>query len=200
MGSHDAGTAFEQTMRAYRHAAQAHTEEFSSHVPVFLPQIDAIRPGQLVLDVGCGGGRDVTWLRKRGHTVVGCDVVMEMLRGFSGGVAADARCLPFPDGVFDAVYSNAGLVHLPLEAARDAFCEMRRVAVLGAPFHVTLRSATSGTGAWESSPWGERWYEVWDETTLQAELSAAGVTVVQIDEEPDSTRAGVRWLHAAGVC
>lgn len=70
-----------------------------------------LEPGALVLDVGCGPGRHVRALAKRGMRVVGLDVAAAFLevaasRPVPGAayVRGDARALPFPP-VFDAVVS-----------------------------------------------------------------------------------------------
>lgn len=70
-----------------------------------------LQPGQRVLDVGCGPGRHVAALARRGYEVVGLDVADAFLRVASaqapGGacyVRGDARHLPFAAS-FDAVIS-----------------------------------------------------------------------------------------------
>lgn len=101
----------------------------------FLPHL---RPGMRLLDVGSGPGSitlDLAAIVAPGE-VVGVDVQereVEAARVLAAerGVAnvrfevGDAYALPFPDASFDAVFSNAVLLHLgdPVRALR----EMRRV-------------------------------------------------------------------------
>jgi SAM-dependent methyltransferase len=78
------------------------------------PVLDLLqaRPGERILDLGCGDGALMERLGAQGVAVVGVDSSAEMLeaaraRGLDVR-RADARSLPF-DGEFDAVFSNAVL-------------------------------------------------------------------------------------------
>jgi ubiquinone/menaquinone biosynthesis C-methylase UbiE len=66
-----------------------------------------LRPGMRALDVGCGPGRHVHALARRGIEVVGIDIAAAFLAAAGSGrwVRADARRLPFLPGSFDAAIS-----------------------------------------------------------------------------------------------
>ncbi|HUL04637.1 MAG TPA: class I SAM-dependent methyltransferase [Gemmatimonadales bacterium] len=85
------------------------------------PLLQAVRAGPNVrlLDVACGPGYVTAEASRLGATVTGLDFSPNMV-----GVArarhptltfqtGDAQALPFPDGSFDAVCMNFGLLHLP---------------------------------------------------------------------------------------
>lgn len=80
--------------------------------------LDALEPGEHVLDSGCGPGFLAGLLKEHGIDVVGTDVSRvgpERTRG--RGVDAqqvdlDTDALPFADGEFDAVVANSNLEHL----------------------------------------------------------------------------------------
>jgi SAM-dependent methyltransferase len=84
----------------------------------------ALKPGDAVLDAGCGTGRALGPLRDavgaRG-TVLGADLTPAMLeaavragRGHSGRLLlADAARLPLRRGVLDAVFAAGLIAHLP---------------------------------------------------------------------------------------
>ncbi|MFB7286523.1 methyltransferase domain-containing protein [Actinacidiphila glaucinigra] len=138
-----AARAFETTTRAFFTSRAADWERrFAADGPRYAAAVAAmeLRPGQRVLDVGCGSGRALAALRTAvgGEGVVlGVDLTPAMLaaavREGRGAVArlmlADACRLPLPAGSLDGVFS-AGLVdHVRDPAA--ALHEWARVTVTG---------------------------------------------------------------------
>jgi len=78
------------------------------------PVVDLLapKPGERILDLGCGDGALTAVLAESGATVVGVDASAEMVaaaqaRGLDARTA-DGERLPF-DAEFDAVFSNAAL-------------------------------------------------------------------------------------------
>jgi demethylmenaquinone methyltransferase / 2-methoxy-6-polyprenyl-1,4-benzoquinol methylase len=93
----------------------------------------AARPGDLVLDLGCGTGR-LGGLLAMTCRVVGVDASAEMLRrarqaGRMLPVQGSAFHLPFPDGAFDRAVS--GFVLRNLDDLQAAFEELARVLTPG---------------------------------------------------------------------
>lgn len=83
-----------------------------------------LRPGDRVLDAGCGTGRALEALRAAvgpGGTVLGADLTPQMLeaaraagRDAQGALLlADVARLPVRDGVLDAVFAAGLIAHLP---------------------------------------------------------------------------------------
>lgn len=71
------------------------------------------RPGERILDLGCGDGQLTLRLGATGAIVTGVDASPQMVAAaLARGVNADcgsAEALPYDAGVFDAVFSNAAL-------------------------------------------------------------------------------------------
>ena len=98
-----------------------------------------IRPGETILDVGCGAGVDVIRAAlKSGPEGVayGVDLTAAMVQRATDNIAlmkltnarvveAAAESLPFPDETFDVVTSN-GVLNLSPQK-RECFAEIRRV-------------------------------------------------------------------------
>ncbi|HEY58147.1 MAG TPA: methyltransferase domain-containing protein [Anaerolineae bacterium] len=95
----------------------------------------AVRPGERVLEVGCGAGHDLRrWAAAVGPRglAVGVDLAYALLRlarqrAAASLVQAKATRLPWPAEVFDAVYGAYVLDLLPHEALVPALREWRRV-------------------------------------------------------------------------
>ncbi|MDT0431091.1 class I SAM-dependent methyltransferase [Streptomyces salyersiae] len=128
---------------------------FPGDGPAFAAAVSALglRPGDAVLDIGCGTGRALPALRAavgaRG-TVLGADLTPAMLdaavragRDSDGALLlADAARLPLRDAALDAVFA-AGLVSHLARPAED-LCEIARVVRPGgllALFHPIGRAA-----------------------------------------------------------
>ena len=94
------------------------SEAYRQHAP-YVPNLGAAvlellapRPGERILDVGCGEGTLTQQIVDRGATVVGIDSSQDMIdaaraRGLDARLA-NAEALTFDDE-FDAVFSNAAL-------------------------------------------------------------------------------------------
>jgi trans-aconitate methyltransferase len=90
----------------------AHNARFVSELGRPLIDLLAPRPGERILDLGCGDGALTLELEKLGCEVVGIDASPEMVKGARVlGIDArvmDGQALPF-GAEFDAVFSNAAL-------------------------------------------------------------------------------------------
>jgi SAM-dependent methyltransferase len=115
-----------------------------------------LKPGDLVLDLGCGAGRHAFEAFRRGASVVALDYSAAELKDVkamfgalveagaatapdssrSGCVNGDATRLPFPDGVFDHVIAAEVLEHIP--ADETAMRELARVLKPGGTMAVTV--------------------------------------------------------------
>jgi ubiquinone/menaquinone biosynthesis C-methylase UbiE len=99
-----------------------------------------LKPGEKVLDVGCGtGGLTIPDKLRVGKTgeAAGIDPAPEMIavarrKASRAGVEIDFRVgviesLPFPDAIFDAVTSSMMMHHLPKHLQVKGLAEIRRV-------------------------------------------------------------------------
>lgn len=94
----------------------------------------ALKPGERLLDVGCGKAFLLYELTRvvPGLEVVGLDLSVYGIANAKEAVrphlvAGDARSLPFADASFDVVLSLGTLHNLPVEGVSRALSEMERV-------------------------------------------------------------------------
>ncbi|WP_330334607.1 class I SAM-dependent methyltransferase [Streptomyces sp. NBC_00536] len=87
--------------------------------------------GGTLLDVGCGTGRDLPVLARKGISVIGVDIALPMLRlarrHHDALLCADLTRLPVRDSVADAVWCVAAWVHVPHRDLPAAAAELSRV-------------------------------------------------------------------------
>lgn len=109
------------------------------------------RPGDTIVDLGCGSGRSLVWNQPSGAALVGIDVApyfaAEALDG-SDLVLGDLRRLPFADAAFAKGYTLDVFEHLSREALAEVLAEMARVMRPGglvfAYSHVRRNSRLAG--------------------------------------------------------
>jgi len=119
------------------------------------------KPGEFLLDVGCGTGIFTGSIVSSGAEVVGLDISIPMLgRAFSrfrgqrfAPLTGDMLRLPFASGSFDKVYSMTALEFV--DNAQTAVAEMQRVTKTGGIIVITTLNRLS--------PWAERRLKAGDE-------------------------------------
>lgn len=89
-----------------------------------LPQKDTMPQ---ILEFGCGNGFQISYLKKFGK-VFATDIYRskEMLEKYAAFCESSVTSLPFPDGIFDVIFSSHVVEHLP--QPERAFSELHRVA------------------------------------------------------------------------
>ena len=113
-------------------------------------KFDVKRPAERMLDLGCGNGRHAMYFARQGMKAAGIDVsdqAIDWANDWAGreGLEVDFRVgdirnLPFEDQSFDVVVSHGVLDHVPMETARKAASEVRRVLRPNGLFYCDLRS------------------------------------------------------------
>ncbi len=139
--------------------------------------------GGLVLDVGCGPGRDCAFLAKKGFKVIGIDssngMVEEAKKLVPGGDfrKMDMMKLEFKDEEFDVVWACASLLHLKKDDAITALGEFRRVLKRGRLLFVSLKEG-SGERVVISKDGGERFYSYYTDIEFSKILETHGFEVI----------------------
>jgi len=157
-----------------------------------------LRPGERVLDLGCGGGRHAFACLRRGAVVVALDSDLAELKsalgmmtamvgagevgdcGSGAGVRGDALRLPFFDGAFDKVICAEVLEHLPDDSS--AMGELARVLRPGGMLAISVPRYGPELVNWALS---ERYHSVpgghvriYRRSQLLGRLEDAGMEVV----------------------
>jgi len=118
----DVGEISRKTLAYYEHCVDEFWEgtrdhDVSQNIDALLEAIGGTGPHR-ILDLGCGPGRDLLALSRRGHLPVGLDgveVFVRMARELAGVEVwqQDFLALKLPAADFDGVFANASLFHVP---------------------------------------------------------------------------------------
>jgi ubiquinone/menaquinone biosynthesis C-methylase UbiE len=143
---------------------QNHTRDLAAQV---LRQVNLDLDGRKVVEVGCGTGRNTTWLAERAAEIVGLDFSEEMLAQARSRVnnprvrfiQHDARMTwPLADSSADVVIAMLILEHV--EKLEPVFAEAARVLNTGAQFFLCelhpMRQLTGGQAQFNNTKTGER--------------------------------------------
>jgi SAM-dependent methyltransferase len=151
-----------------------------------------VRPGERVLDLGCGAGRFVAALREAGVDVVGVELAgaaLERARANAPGadlrLVADDGSLPLEHASIDLVWCSEVLEHVPDTA--HLLLEVRRVLRPGGrllvtvPDHRRLRTALIALMRFEAhfDPLGQH-VRFYTRRSLAATLEHAGFEDVRV--------------------
>jgi SAM-dependent methyltransferase len=142
-----------------------------------------VRPGESLVDAGCGTGYFARRFRDDGHAVFGADLdpAMAAFAGRSLGpatcLAADLTALPFADGSFDCAIAVTSLCFVADErqAVRELLRVARRRIAIGLLNRRSLlwlqKGRRGGSGAYR----GARWHDAGEAMALFDGLDATGI-------------------------
>jgi SAM-dependent methyltransferase len=196
----DPSSAASRTRATYERIADAflaRTRDRTVVAHAVEPFVREVRPGGLVLDLGCGPGCDAAVLRGRGLRVVGADLSRAMLRlgrkEFPGlFVAADMRSLPFTPSAFDAIWANASLLHVERPLVPGTLRQLHGALGRRGVVFVSLKRGP-GEG-WDTSSYGPdapRWFTYWAREDFERVLAETGFEVIGFW----STSSGAEWIE-----
>ena len=139
------------------------------------------RPGQRLLDAGCGTGGFLRWAVDRGAfaQVAGIDIGADAIEIARGRVpeaeleVGPLRSIPFADRSFDLVVTNDVLQHVPEDDVATSLAELRRVLDPSG----ALLVHTNGSARYrrERDDW-----RAYDAATLKAVLETAGFVCARV--------------------
>lgn len=124
-----------KTIKTYNEVADEYSrinvslDPIQNLVDLFVDNIN----GNIILDAGCGHGRDAEYLSKLGFGVVGIDLSYKLLdiarkkAQKASFYLMDMRKLGFHNNSFDAIWACASFLHIPKKEAKQTLKEFHRV-------------------------------------------------------------------------
>jgi SAM-dependent methyltransferase len=155
---------------------------------------------RLVLDLGCGPGRDMRFLIDLGCQVVGLDLSTAMLsqarQRLPGAplIQADLRYVPLATGTLDGAWACASLLHLPHAQLPAALAEVARLLRPGGVFYLAVKG---GTGhRWLTDQVGRRYFVAfYQPTELETALVMSGFQVLESWVAADQAGRNEPWIN-----
>ena len=183
---------YEQNAEDFWQGTRGH--DVSQNIAALLQHIES-QPPHVILDFGCGPGRDLKVFADLGHSVTGVEGSARftaMARAHSGCTVwqQDFLKLDLPHQHFDGIFANAVLFHVPVQ-------ELQRV--LG-DLHATLKPGgvlfSSNPRGKNDAGWSGGRYGVYhDLETWRGYLTAAGFTELTHYYRPEGQpREQQPWL------
>ena len=153
--------------------------------------------GDRILDVGCGSGRDLRWLRRKGMQVTG----FERSAGLAGLARRHAGCdviegdfntYDFHALAVDAILLCGALVHIPHEGLKVVLERILRALDPDSHRRVVYLSLKEGHGA-ATDPQGRIFY-FWQDDALQDRFASWGMTILNFSRGLAADGGGAVWL------
>lgn len=178
---------------------QNHQQYFESTVDIdpaaFLtPLTGFLKPRATILDVGCGSGRDLLWLRQHGFRPTGQEQapsLARLARNHAGCevIEADFCRYDFGSRVFDALVFVGSLVHQPRDAVPGILRSTCRSLVAGGHVLITMKEGECTV----SSPDGRR-FTLWARSELEELFSSCGLSILDFSRQVSRLRPEDIWL------
>ncbi|MDZ4867729.1 MAG: class I SAM-dependent methyltransferase [Alphaproteobacteria bacterium] len=168
--AHDKPTLAFYATEAAAYAAHSEKTGATKALATFLT---ALPKGAAVLDLGCGTGRDTRALIEAGMTVTAVDGAPEMAREAEKRLGIAVRVQLFENlddmEVFDGIWANASLLHVPRAGLPAVFARVYRALKPGALLYASFKS-----GGKDGRDKLDRYYNYLDADEVTALLRGAG--------------------------
>ena len=159
----------------------------------FLPLLS---PNALILDAGCGSGRDAKHFHSLNYQVTAFDASEGLAKTASKHTGLNVLHASFQtftcDKQFDAIWACASLLHVASDELNDVFCRLSGLLNTGGVFYCSFKYGD------EMSERGGRTFTNLNETLLSEKLTNSQLSVTKTwvtgDQRPD--RADEKWLNA----
>lgn len=133
------------TLEYYQHHAD---DFFNSTVnvdmgPLYTPFLERILQGGLILDAGCGSGRDSKAFLQQGYQVEAFDATAEMAKLASQHTGLSVKQKTFSDvdavNRYDGIWCCASLLHVSAAELPDATAKLARALKPGGIWYVSFK-------------------------------------------------------------
>jgi len=172
-----------------------HQKTFSIDPSSFLaPLAQRLPPEAFVLDVGCGSGRDLLWMKKRGFDVIGFERspgLAELARDNADCevIEGDFETYDFDSILVDGVMLVGALVHTPNERFAEVFKNITASISRRGNVLITLKE-----GQGDRTDADNRTFYLWDDPKAREMFDTLGFKVCDFSTSVSKTGSGDVWM------
>jgi SAM-dependent methyltransferase len=180
---------YQENYKAY------HEKTFSINPSSFLEPLARRLPAEaFILDVGCGSGRDLLWMKKKGFDVIGFERspgLAELARDNAECevIEGDFETYDFSSILVDAVMLVGALVHVPHERVSKVFKNITSAISDNGSVLITLKE---GSGTLTDSD--GRIFYLWQDEKARESFNSLGFKVCYFSTSVSKTSSGDVWM------
>ncbi len=183
-------------MNYYKENAKEYFDRtFSLDPSSFLePVAERLSSGAMVLDVGCGSGRDLLWFKNKGFEVIGFERsvgLAKLAREHSGVevIEGDFETYDFSFISVDAIIASGSLVHVQHERLADILKNIVQAFEKNGIFYVSLKQ---GEGT-KSDDLGRPFY-YWKNEKLRGVFESLDFNILDFYQNKSIANSDDMWL------
>ncbi|MBW1970457.1 MAG: class I SAM-dependent methyltransferase [Deltaproteobacteria bacterium] len=172
-----------------------HEKTFSIDPSSFLAPLAQRLPAEVfIMDVGCGSGRDLLWMKKRGFEVIGFERspgLGELARENVGCevIEGDFETYDFSAILVDAVMLIGALVHVPHERFSEVFKNITSAIPKNGSVLITLKE-----GSGDRTDADGRIFYLWEAPKARELFDTLGFKVCDFSTSVSKTGSDDFWL------
>lgn len=169
-----------------------------------------LKQGALILDAGCGSGRDSKFFMESGYRVVALDGSKEMCRQASAYLGQEVQCRRFEEidekEVYDGIWACASLLHVPYELLPNVIARLIVALVDGGVLYASFKygeEEREAGGRYFTDLKEEGWKKVLEEAEEEKKGNKSESKKLETIEcfvtgDVREGRGGEKWLNVVG--
>ena len=158
--------------------------------------LELIPVGGLILDFGCGSGRDSKVFKEAGYSVVPVDASLKMCEATQTLTGIQPICTTFQDFItddrFDGIWACASLLHLQLEEITSVIKRVSEFIKPGGCFYMSFKY-----GSFSGERNGRYFTDLNEDTLINilSEVNSLSLIKTEITSDVRPRRENEKWLN-----
>lgn len=186
----------DRTREYYEQEAQAFFDA-TVHIdpaPFLTPLAHALAPGARILDIGCGSGRDLLWLKEKGFAPHGLEpspALAALAEAHSGCpvTIGEVTAHPLLDRTWDGILVSGVLVHLPHDTIPAVLDRMAQALARDGRLYVSVKE---GKGTARDAD--NRTFYYWQDSDFRRVAEGAGLALLSMTRSASARGTADIWL------